>query len=1318
MLHCQDADDLDDDTCDEVPCYKFEVKDSLVLTKSTVFTPCQKKKCERKVKCHLPPLKKILSRKEAEINEVQCLPSDWTTISKPSKILQDLGTKKKLQHESVIQEVLNRCQIINQDIEAQIRLKSESIKEDLNEKEEKILKLMKTIEFSIEEPTNLKSYDFEQIEENILKIVDTSRFSVNEFYCDLQDLEKLRTQSFKKVLKYEYSELHKISYHLPYDLQKYFEEKILSINQIVLNNLRCYADLQQNLLIQIENKNKIHFQQFNNIYSTWKHIKKKELLIKLNQMTLLRSEVEVAMLNSGQGQTTSSMFLRKEQDMEQMISLKSPLPLTTSQVDVWSKSTQETIDSLDYCARKLMSLYKLAVVQVFNGYFEQLEHVRDEMGRGSLIDSEELNLLNLEICKPTIESVTRQYSNELFKLEDEWGSVITKLQHKLKTTYVFLRHAGTVWDDHFDRIKDLKSIILQDLQALIAQNDKWQNVHEMELAVAIDSLRQAHSPSYLDALLKTAFKKIDDMQNIYQAHYTSEIKILEKYEEMVELESEVLLAELQQSLHLFPKVGVRKQSLEVPLQSTRSVDNVCILEEEKNTFKHFLLKRTLQLEVQIEAVENWMIGLQEGIDGYITSCKYNNQRQANKWISENRKRLAKRLEVKLAVNNSKYERIKCSVYDVRLSELRMHSTRIDRHKAGAEQEINNIKKYFLSVQIRYNLVLTEYRIKVQSILSKMQVASNTCKVRTLIKVLNYNTVICKQKVSDLFHTLDIVLRAKVAKIKKTSITFCTKMKLFYEGGNFNPDEAKHICKDLKKLEKQFKKSLKSIKKDIIKKQKVIQTDIKKDEAKILPILTQSLEEFQFNDMIIAIIQNLQVDLKNETYKLKFFIKKTEDQLQNVKQISELNDGKMQSLNLFETEFKKLFEDFLKLSNNLYHTPPENNVRELKYPHIQVGSAASSKKSPKKSKPAKSTKSLKSSSKLTLSSYYDYAKMLFEHKPVNLDSFMPQICAYLIESLKSIQSESKDFYKKHPNIINKNLIRPSYDDLMREATEKYNFYFLQCELFWLHTVNDFFKMVQVAHEISAGYLSPFLDNYHKNKMDKQQKEHEEFQEILLTMTNTQIQNLSAVRKKLKPLHGYKDNRHLLDELIHQMEHTLQENKTVNFYTEYQNPYQEKIQDNLVDYIKNCKTLKDTMAGLQKDCTVELLNNPLLSQFEQRINYFEEFLKKMKEESEYCTTELFKAFYDKLKCLEIPSEFNLNTNNTRTIQRIVDFEAIQDEGAIDYDNYLEIYEEDCKLKLTDVYNIEQNWLQETDAEEKIFYNDVKIILQLYVVKYDDT
>lgn len=82
----------------------------------------------------------------------------------------------------------------------------------------------------------LQREQFEPTSKSIVALYDEYYEQLANFDHFLHALEKTRTESIKSVLKRAYQEFHQISYRLPFEIQQYFEAKILvSILGFLLN---------------------------------------------------------------------------------------------------------------------------------------------------------------------------------------------------------------------------------------------------------------------------------------------------------------------------------------------------------------------------------------------------------------------------------------------------------------------------------------------------------------------------------------------------------------------------------------------------------------------------------------------------------------------------------------------------------------------------------------------------------------------------------------------------------------------------------------------------------------------------------------------------------------------------------------------------------------------------------------------------------------------------------------------------------------------------------------------------------------------------
>lgn len=70
----------------------------------------------------------------------------------------------------------------------------------------------------------------------------------------------------------------------------------------------------------------------------------------------------------------------------------------------------------DYSAKILVNLYRAAIVQVFNGYFEEFEQITEKMIDRGMADKEDVVKLSAEVYAPIIENLNKNYGSQITDL--------------------------------------------------------------------------------------------------------------------------------------------------------------------------------------------------------------------------------------------------------------------------------------------------------------------------------------------------------------------------------------------------------------------------------------------------------------------------------------------------------------------------------------------------------------------------------------------------------------------------------------------------------------------------------------------------------------------------------------------------------------------------------------------------------------------------------------------------------------------------------------------------------------------------------------
>nr|CAD7571158.1 unnamed protein product [Timema californicum] len=182
------------------------------------------------------------SNKQLDIMEVQQLDSELEVVSRPSLAIERLLRGRRERHEDAVRDMREAMMSVNGILEKEVRRESDGLLgelEDIDKAKDIALK-------SVEVP-NLEEEAFSHCWEQIKILSNKKKECIKEYRERVVELENSRLDRIKEILKKHYGELREVHHLLPHDLQNFFEHEILRINQLILNNMRCYDDVTSHL---------------------------------------------------------------------------------------------------------------------------------------------------------------------------------------------------------------------------------------------------------------------------------------------------------------------------------------------------------------------------------------------------------------------------------------------------------------------------------------------------------------------------------------------------------------------------------------------------------------------------------------------------------------------------------------------------------------------------------------------------------------------------------------------------------------------------------------------------------------------------------------------------------------------------------------------------------------------------------------------------------------------------------------------------------------------------------------------------------------
>lgn len=70
----------------------------------------------------------------------------------------------------------------------------------------------------------------------------------------------------------------------------------------------------------------------------------------------------------------------------------------------------------DFSAKLLVNLYRAAIVQVFNRYFEEFQQITEKMIDEGIADKKEIDAFSSEVCVPIVGNISKQVIQHLSEL--------------------------------------------------------------------------------------------------------------------------------------------------------------------------------------------------------------------------------------------------------------------------------------------------------------------------------------------------------------------------------------------------------------------------------------------------------------------------------------------------------------------------------------------------------------------------------------------------------------------------------------------------------------------------------------------------------------------------------------------------------------------------------------------------------------------------------------------------------------------------------------------------------------------------------------
>ncbi|XP_050302269.1 uncharacterized protein LOC126740337 isoform X3 [Anthonomus grandis grandis] len=474
--------------------------------------------------------------------DIECLPTDFVGISRPSKRLEALYQKKEREQVEAIKELEDKKLEICKRYEKLIEKRSEQISRNLEEMRTTLKDEM--YNFKIEmfrDQASIDKYEFKKIYKKVLLQAEQHHSLIETFYKDLCEMEKNKSKELTIALKFTYNAIKSISLKLPKENDEWVELEIEKLNQTILCNNRNYLELKTQFQTAVQNDTKLKISDLQNIKENWIKISKE------------RSQQAADDLKEKYVSEMTKMADKlKTETMDKMLNvLPSVASLPNRQnPEEWLENIRLTLATLDQKSQKIMMSYKQAAVVIYNRFFQELKVLKetlDEIGEGEQISKGQASMYT-----PDLDEIRLNYGDDLERIKVVWDEVVEQISKTVDNTHDFLVAATSLWEDHFCRTKVLQIIVLKDIENTVKKHNTLSELCETKVNILIDTLRQEPSKEKLKKTLEDLKKSLSSIEVLYKTQYQAEVNVLKKFNSMQELKADILVAEIKRFLEVYP----------------------------------------------------------------------------------------------------------------------------------------------------------------------------------------------------------------------------------------------------------------------------------------------------------------------------------------------------------------------------------------------------------------------------------------------------------------------------------------------------------------------------------------------------------------------------------------------------------------------------------------------------------------------------------------------------------------------------------------------------------------------------------------------
>ncbi|CAH1390799.1 unnamed protein product [Nezara viridula] len=451
-----------------------------------------------------------------------------------------------------------------------------------------------------------------------------------------------------------------------------------------------------------------------------------------------------------------------------------------------------------------------------------------------------------------------------------------------------------LWDDLTDRLQGIKYLIellhYKQKTQIAAIFQEW----EINMNIAVDELRQAHSLTVLENMWNIQIDKLFiEYKTMLIQSLQFEKMTLDTYTPMSRMTFELFIA-----------------ALDVVITEASATSNTERIPEGSISIKEVEERNFALNEIIITCVNNATMGYIESLIYFRNEIQNNIDKLDTTWLTKKKADLDWQFTVKEERMLHRMHRMKTDILDIRAAELKMHEEVLYRHAEAIREKINHLSAFDISEGIQP--LIEEFYVVVDEVAD----------ISTKVSPGGFPRIIAqlekaKKKFMDLCWRCDHDNQRAFEHIdscfewmEQINIQFLSDIKLFSEGGNFSYDEVNGVLFVIDRIDKEMENEMKNIYRKFSKGATLNDMEIGYKMEKFISYMKKTQSELLHKSKMLLLVHRAKRAIKREIYRGRFLLKNAESTLS----FNDIKDASFLSAMLEDTtkvySFLSIPEEFL------------------------------------------------------------------------------------------------------------------------------------------------------------------------------------------------------------------------------------------------------------------------------------------------------------------------------------------------------------------------------------------------------------------------